>query len=141
MIASWPGVIAPNSTTDHISVFWDLFPTLVDVVGGTPPEGLDGISFLPTLKGEPPLVREYLYWEFAGYQGQQAVRKGDWKAIRKDIAKGNLSIELYNLKEDPAESTDLANDYPQIVQEMSAIMEVEHQVPEIERFKLTALGD
>jgi arylsulfatase len=141
MIASWPGAIAPNSVTDHISAFWDVFPTLVDLLEGEVPSGLDGMSFLPTLLGKTQQPADHLYWEFSGYQGQQAVRKGNWKAIRKDIAKGNLTVELYNLEEDPGETMDLAADFPDIVSDMENIMQKEHEPSDIERFQLKALGD
>ena len=55
---------------------------------------------------------EYLYWEFPGYGGQQAVRMGDWKAVRQNMLRRNnpdpLKIELYNLKDDIGESRDVA---------------------------------
>jgi len=141
MIASWPGVIEAGSSTAHISAFWDVYPTLADLLSVEAPEGLDGMSFLPTLMGEEQPTRDYLYWEFAGYQGQQAVRKGRWKAVRKDIVKGNLQLELYDLEQDLAETQDLASQFPEVVAEMEAIMSKEHEVPEIDRFKLKALGD
>ncbi len=103
MIASWPGKIKAGSTTDHISAFWDVLPTFGELVESDAPEDIDGISFLPTLFGEEQAQHEFLYWEFPSYQGQQAVRMGDWKGIRKDIFKGNMKLELYDLKNDIAE--------------------------------------
>ena len=142
MIASWPGKIKAGSVTDHISAFWDVLPTFSELVKVKDPEDIDGISFLPTLMGEKGQVEhEFLYWEFPSYQGQQAVRIGDWKGIRKDIFKGNMEIELYNLKNDLAESTDVAEQYPDKVAEIEAIMKREHQPAEIEKFKIKQLGD
>jgi arylsulfatase len=132
MIARWPGKIRPGTETDHISAFWDVLPTLAEVAGATPPAGIDGVSFLPTLLGRPDQQksREYLYWEFTGYGGQQAVRMGDWKAVRQNILRGNnpdpLKIELYNLKDDIGESRDVAAEQPQIVERMREIMRTEH---------------
>ena len=65
MIVSWPGTIEPNGKTDHVSAFWDVFPTLSEIVGITESNNLDGISFLPTLlqKGNQK-QHDYLYWEF-----------------------------------------------------------------------------
>lgn len=137
MIASWPGRIAPASESDHLSAFWDVLPSLCEVAGQSIPEDTDGISFLPTLMGKNDQVKhDYLYWEFPAYGGQQAVRQGKWKAIRKDIQKGNLTIELYNLEEDIQESTDVAEENPEIVAKMEAIMEKAHVPSEVERFKL-----
>ncbi len=46
MIARWPERIAPGSTSDHISAFWDYYPTLADIAGAVIPEDLDGLSLL-----------------------------------------------------------------------------------------------
>ncbi|MHC4253705.1 MAG: arylsulfatase, partial [Planctomycetota bacterium] len=65
MVARWPGRIAPGAVTSHVSAFWDVMPTLSDVAGAPVPEGLDGVSFLPTLLGtEGQRAHDYLYWEF-----------------------------------------------------------------------------
>ncbi|MFQ6038633.1 MAG: sulfatase-like hydrolase/transferase [Candidatus Aminicenantales bacterium] len=119
MIASWPGKIPAGTVTDHISAFWDVFPTITDVLGLETPEGIDGISFLPTLLGNPEKQKThpYLYWE---YQGRQAVRMGDWKAHRKAP---DGPIELYNLKQDIGEAHDIAEQHPEIVQKIKAIMQ------------------
>jgi len=141
MIASWPGKIKAGSTTDHISAFWDVLPTFGELVESDVPEDIDGISFLPTLFGEEQVQHEFLYWEFPSYQGQQAVRMGDWKGIRKDIFKGNMKLELYNLKNDIAETTDVSDQYPDVVAQIEEIMKREHSPAEIEKFKIKQLGD
>ena len=142
MIASWPGKINAGSTTDHISAFWDVLPTFSELVKVNAPEDIDGISFLPTLIGGGEQgEHDFLYWEFPSYQGQQAVRIGDWKGIRKDIFKGNMEVELYDLKNDMAETTDVSDQYPAIVAQIEIIMESEHTPAEIERFKIKQLGD
>ncbi len=140
-IAHWPGVIAPGSRSDHLSGFQDVLPTMAELVDVPAPEDIDGLSFLPALKGEEQAPRDYLYWEFPAYGGQQAVRKGKWKAIRKDMQKGNLSIELYDLTEDIREENNLAADFPDVVIEMEAIMTREHTISPFERFRLAALGE
>jgi len=141
MIASWPGKIKAGSTTDHISAFWDVLPTFGELVESDVPEDIDGISFLPTLFGEEQVQHEFLYWEFPSYQGQQAVRMGNWKGIRKDIFKGNMKLELYNLKNDIAETTDVSDQYPDVVAQIEEIMKREHSPAEIEKFKIKQLGD
>ena len=140
MIAIWPGKIAPGTTSDHISAFWDLLPSLCEVAGLQPPEDVDGISYLPELLGEGDQEQHpYLYWEYPASGGQQAVRMGPWKAIRKNIRQGNLKIELYNLEEDIQEQHDVASEYPEIIQEIELIMKREHVSPELERFRMEAL--
>jgi len=141
MIASWPGKIKAGTTTGHISAFWDVMPTLCEIANIPPPGFTNGISFLPVLVGEEQQIHEYLYWEFAGYGGQQAVRKGPWKAIRKNIHEGSLKIELYDLDEDIREENNVADDYPEIIKSMEEIMKKEHNPSTIDRFKLTGIDD
>ncbi|MEE9362106.1 MAG: arylsulfatase [Cellulophaga sp.] len=142
MIASWPGKIKPGIQTDHVSAFWDVMPTFGALVNSEVPDDIDGISFLPTLlENESQVEHEFLYWEFPSYQGQQAVRMGDWKGIRNNIFKGNMTLELYNLKTDPTESNDVALHNPDIVAKIEAIMKQEHEPAEINRFKIKELGD
>jgi arylsulfatase len=142
MIASWPGKIKAGTTTNHISAFWDVMPTLGELVNEKVPDDIDGISFLPTLFGnENQQNHEFLYWEFPSYQGQQAVRMGDWKGIRKNIFKGNMTLELYNLKNDPTETTDVALKFPEIVSKIETIMKNEHTPAELDKFKIKELGD
>lgn len=119
MIAAWPGKIPAGTVTDNISAFWDVLPTIMDVVGLPAPEGIDGISFLPTLIGKPEKQKPhpYLYWE---YHSRQAVRMGDWKALRKAP---DGQIELYNLKNDIGEKHDVAERHPEIVRKMRMIMQ------------------
>lgn len=141
MIASWHGQIAPNSESDHISAFWDVMPTFCEIAGIDAPEDTDGISFLPELTGNKQLKHEFLYWEYPASGGQQAVRMGEWKAIRKNIFKGNMELELYNLTQDIKEENNIASNQPQIVKQMEEIMKREHIPAENERFKMKELGD
>lgn len=142
MIASWEGKIAPGSTSELISAFWDVLPTLAEVAGVDAPNNIDGISFLPELQGQVDQQKhEFLYWEFPAYQGQQAVRMGDWKGIRKDIFKGNLEIELYNLASDPREQNDIASANPEVAKQIAGIMKQEHTSALLDRFKIEQLGD
>lgn len=141
-IASWPGKIEAGSESDVISAFWDMMPTFNALAGAETPMKVDGVNLLPVLKGNKENVdREYLYWEFPSYGGQQAVRMDSWKAVRKDIQKGNTDIELYNLDQDLSEQKNVADQHPKIVENMATIMANEHTEPELERFRMEALGD
>ena len=132
MVARWPGKIKPGTVTDHLSAFWDVLPMIAEITETEAPEKIDGISFAPTLLGqhEKQKRHEYLYWEFRGYGGQQAVRMGDWKAVRQGMLRRNnrtpLKIELYNLKEDIGERHDAAGKFPDIVAKMRTIMRKAH---------------
>lgn len=128
MIARWPGKIEPGTKTDHISAFYDVMPTLCEVAGAPIPPQTDGISFLPTLLGQDDQPKhEFLYWEFYGYGGQQAVRMGDWKGVRQKCHRNPQGpIELYNLKNDIAEQVDVADEHPEIVARIEEIMKQQH---------------
>jgi len=142
LIVSWPDKIAAGSTSNLISAFWDVFPTLAEVAGAEASMGLDGISFLPELLGRGDQEQHrFLYWEFPAYGGQQAVRMANWKAVRKDIFKDNMSIELYNLDDDPVENKNVAEEHPEIVKQIEQIMLQEHTEARINRFKIEQLGD
>lgn len=134
MIARWPGRIKAGTTTDHISAFWDILPTFADIAGTKSPAGIDGISFLPTLLGETykQQQHEYLYWEFYEWGGRQAVRKGDYKAVRLNVKKNrNAPLKLYNLKEDISEQNNIADKHPEIIKEMQKIMDQAHMPSDI----------
>jgi arylsulfatase len=66
---------------------------------------------------------------------------GPWKAIRKEIKKGNLELELYNLDEDIQEQRNVASDFPDLIEEIEEIMKNEHSPAQLERFRMEALGD
>jgi arylsulfatase len=127
LVARWPGRIAAGTRSDHVSAFWDLMPTVLAAAGLDVPEGLDGISFLPTLlrRGDQP-EHEYLYWEFRAYGGQQTVRMGDWKGTVQRMKDGNREIELYDLSKDIGETTDVAAQHPEVVERIRGIMQAAH---------------
>jgi arylsulfatase A-like enzyme len=112
LIVRWPGKVKPGEN-GHVCAFWDLLPTLAEVVGQTVSGELDGISFAPTLLGRAgQRVHEHLYWEFHERGFAQAVRFGDWKAVRRGPG---ASVELFNLAEDIGESVDRAGQQPDLV--------------------------
>ena len=127
MIAMWQGVIQANSTTDHVSSFWDVMPTLCAMVGVDPPPNIDGISFLPTLLGESQIAHDYLYWEFHEQGGKQAIRMNNWKGVRLNVHDNRAApIELYDLSRDRQEARDLSFDYPNIVARIAQLMNEAH---------------
>lgn len=123
MIASWPGTIQSGSTSEHISAFWDVMPTVAELAGANTPDGIDGISFLPTLLGQPQEHHEYLYWEFHERGGRMALRKGDWKVVQYDVKKDpDGPVELYDLSDDIGEKNDLSSQHPELVKELTTLM-------------------
>lgn len=142
MIANWKGTIAPGTTSDLISAFWDVMPTLADIAEVEPPKMIDGISFLPELVGSSNQKKhDFLYWEFPSYQGQQAVRLGKWKGIRKNIFQGNMEIELYDLDVDPSEQHNVAKMHKEVVDQIETVMKQAHEEPSVDKFKIEAIGD
>ncbi len=145
LVASWQGHITGPHQSDWIGAWWDLLPTLCDVAGQSPPTDLDGVSFLPTLLGhtQDQAEHEFLYWESPGYSGQQAIRLGKWKAIRKGLAKRPKRGEaipnwqLYDLDSDLGETTDVASEHPDVIANVESIATREHTPSE--EFPLRAI--
>lgn len=127
-IVKWPDKVKPTTTTNHIPAFWDLMPTLADIVGYDSLPKLDGISFLPTLTDDiDQKAHDYLYWEFVKRGGKQAVRKGDWKAVKLNVFENPEGpVELYNLAKDQGETNNVAEQYPDIAKEMDQLMKEAH---------------
>jgi arylsulfatase A len=120
MIARWPGGIPAGRVSDHPSAFWDFLPTACEISGAPVPPGLDGISMLPTLKGTGSQAQhELLYWEFHEGEGRRAMRMNDWKLVQYGLSPGKMGeLQLFNLKNDPSEKTDLAQREAPRVQRM-----------------------
>jgi arylsulfatase A-like enzyme len=116
--ALWPGHIPPGSTSDRILIHMDILPTLCEIAGAKPPPGIDGISILPTLEGKAQdgLDDREFYWvrreggTFAALTSH-AIRHGEWKLIHNTPFS---PLELYNLKDDPAEENNLASTHVKI---------------------------
>ncbi len=127
-IARWPGKIKAGSVSQLPAAFYDVLPTLCELAKIAPPKNTDGISFVPTLLGKgKQRQHEFLFWDFNGYGGQQAVRMGPWKGLRRNLQRGNTKLELYNLASDIGEQQDVAAQYPAVVQRIEKIMRAQHQ--------------
>lgn len=122
----WPDHIAPGSHSNRVALLMDILPTALEIVGQPAPANIDGVSFLPTLRGEaqPEPVRDlYFVWREGGlvHQGgcSEALRQGDWKLVRDNLF---APIELYNVKDDPQETTDLANKEKSTFRNLSVVL-------------------
>ncbi len=131
MIAHWPGRVQAGATTEHMGGFQDLMPTFAEIAGAPVPEQSDGISFAPVLLGEAQRAHEFMIWELqlsgwfqtlpdGGFR--QALRMGDWKAVRYGI---ESPTELFDLSIDISESNDLAGTRPDLVATFKDLFENE----------------
>jgi len=110
--ARWPGHIAAGSSSAYTALTMDLFPTVLEAAGVKPPEGIDGVSFLPELRGEtqPEPNRNLYFVRREGgmlYGGKtiEALQTGSWKLLQDSPF---APRELYNLQDDPLETLNLA---------------------------------
>jgi arylsulfatase A-like enzyme len=120
MIVRWPARIRPGQVSDFPWAFWDFLPTAAEIAMTTPPKDLDGISILPLLTGGAQTNRhDYFYWEFHERGFQQALRRGEWKVLRPQA---EAPLALYHLKTDPGERQDVAEQHPEIVAQLEALL-------------------
>ncbi|MBD3422706.1 MAG: sulfatase-like hydrolase/transferase [Chitinivibrionales bacterium] len=152
-IIRWPGHVTAGSTSHEPLNGVDLLPTLCDISGAEIPtdRAVDGVSLLPVFSGNSLQRSTPLYWQFdqakvcepftvgewptcddhAGEYNRApttVIRRGDWKLL---AWKNNRTIELYNLKDDPAESRDLSSVETQRAQDMlDALIKLKNEVSE-----------
>ncbi len=145
----WPGRIAPGSVSDEAVCGIDFLPTVCDLLGLTPPAGrtLDGASFAPLFTGGTVQRTKPLYWHFNRAAGapKVALRAGEWKllasldrlqeprnnsltaAMQEDFKKAELTgFELYHLKNDLAETRNLAESEPAKIAELLSLMRAQY---------------
>jgi len=124
LIAHWPAGIKRQGELDHQpGHLIDIMATCVDLAGAGYPTEKDGQKIKPlegrslddAFKGKQ-IQREALFWE---HEGNCAIRKGDWKLVRKE----NQDWELYNLAKDRSELHDLAAEKPGLVKQLGAEFE------------------
>ena len=141
-VARWPGKVPAGVVSDHVAGFQDVLVTLAELAGAKDVPPTDGVSFAPTLLGKPAAEQkkhDYLYWEFHEGGFGQAVRLGDWKAIRTTRARSTKAFdanggvppsaatrpaktELYDLTKDLGEEHDVAAEHPDLVAKVEQIM-------------------
>jgi arylsulfatase A-like enzyme len=121
MIVRWTGTIKAGQVSDFPWAFWDFLPTAAEIAGARAkiPTNIDGQSVLPTLLGQSQKPHEFFYWEFHEKGSKQAVRTGDWKAVRLALDK---PLELYDLKNDLGETNNVAAAHPEVIAKIEAYL-------------------
>ena len=129
--AVWPGKIKPGGRSGLIAATMDIFPTVVEAAGSKVEHAIDGRSFLPLLLGkeQPAFDRDLFFTRREGgdrFMGEciWAMRRGDWKLVKNSPMK---NWELFDLSEDPGETTDLAGKNRGKYRELGAAMRVHIQ--------------
>ena len=136
-IARWPGKISSNTISDHVSTQYDLMATLAELTNQRL-TNTDGLSFLPTLLGNSPkqIKHTHLYFEYPENGGQVAIRMGDWKAVKTNMRKDKTAPwQLFNLKADRNETTDVAAQHPELLKQFDDILKKEHQCSHIQEWE------
>ncbi|MDA3923681.1 MAG: sulfatase-like hydrolase/transferase [Kiritimatiellae bacterium] len=120
-VVNWPGRTRAGSMCNEMVIGTDFYPTMLEMAGLPlkPDQHMDGISIVPLLTGSSKkLDRDVLYWHYPHYHRTKpygAIRHRDWKLIEffEDGA-----LELYNLKNDPYETKNLAAEQPEKAQHL-----------------------
>lgn len=107
----WPGVIAPGTVRDGLMHISDFYPTLVNLAGGSLRQALplDGMDMAPMIIGGQPSPRREIVFEVTGTVRNPAIRQDDFKLV---------GHELFNLKDDPYETKNIAEQHPDVVERL-----------------------
>ena len=129
-IVRWPAKIKPGSRSEYAGLNFDLFPTMLELAGAKPAPDLDAVSLVPILTGGKVEQPRDLYFtrREGGYvyggKSYEALIRGDWKLLQNSPY---APLELYNLKTDPQEKTNVIGSKKQIAQELSAAIRLHQQ--------------
>lgn len=122
----WPGHIQPATRSDYTGQSFDLFPTFVELAGSRPATDIDAVSLVPLLSGQAmDAAQRDLYFvrreggPVYGGKSYEAIIRGPWKLMQNDPYS---PLQLFNLQDDPGETTNVAAKHKQIVTELSTAL-------------------
>jgi arylsulfatase A-like enzyme len=121
----WPAMIKPGRRSDYAGLSFDVFPTFIELAGGRSPSGIDAVSLVPLLREVAmPAGRELYFVRREGgptYGGKsyEAIIRGDWKLLQNDPW---TPLELYNIKQDPEEKSNVVRQHPEVFRELSSVL-------------------
>eukprot|EP00927_Polykrikos_kofoidii_P043359 TRINITY_DN3742_c0_g1_i2.p1 TRINITY_DN3742_c0_g1~~TRINITY_DN3742_c0_g1_i2.p1 ORF type:complete len:497 (+),score=70.03 TRINITY_DN3742_c0_g1_i2:85-1575(+) len=141
-MARWPSVIRAGSISNFSWAFWDVLPTLAELAGADVPPGLDGVSIVPTLRGQQQSAHEYMYFTWVGdggrlygdsagkrFPGYTVLVNGRWKGMVPSCANHKAlvpsmrdAMRLFDLDTDPFETKDIAKRRPHIVKRLKKLV-------------------
>ncbi len=124
LIISGPGVLNPGRTENTPAISMDYFTTILGLAG-IEHKNNDGENLLPILSENKTLERDELFWHYPHYHGSawkpgSALRKGDWKLV---VHYEDNRTELFNLANDPGETTDVADKFPEKVKALKVVLD------------------
>jgi arylsulfatase B len=143
LIVAWPGQLPEGDTCGNLVSAMDVCPTLLDLTGTPRPKNLDGESLTPLLRGQDDSIEhDHICWAQRKTSDTWAIRKGPWKLISSEgwihlnyaLDENNVAsrtedyeypagLLLFNLEQDIGETTNLANEHPDVVRELSLLFE------------------
>jgi arylsulfatase A len=124
-IVRWPTMIQKGAESDRMINLVDIHATLQELVSGKVLDpkiaAADSFSFYPTLRGEDTGESDRETMVMNDVEGVLAIRLGDWKYINGEDLRPPIKKrkpELYNLKQDPAETKNLIVEFPEVAEQM-----------------------
>ncbi len=128
----WPGHIKAGSRSDYTGLNFDLFPTFLELAGLKPSPKLDAVSLVPILNGGTlDAAQRDLYFvrreggPAYGGRSYEAIIRGEWKLMQNTPYS---PLELYNIKNDPQEKTNLMGKAPKVFKELSTALRMHVQI-------------
>jgi arylsulfatase A-like enzyme len=146
-LISWPGVIPAGTICNKLACAVDILPTLAEITGASlPDKKIDGVSILPLLLGDSTASPRHELYYYYQQNSLEAVQHDYWKLVLPHTSRSYMGVdpgidgwpgkystititenELYDLRRDPGERYNVAEQYPQIVEELLSLAEKARQ--------------